>query len=194
MVLGITGGIGAGKSTVLDILSEKYGYEVIRTDDVAKQIMMDSKECLSRLVSHFGRNILNDSGELDKDRYSAILYADKKNRDISDSIVHPMVWDEVRRLIKDADSENFAVETALPSETFKLFCDKVIFIKAATEVRVERLIRDRDYSEDYSRKIISSQLSDESFICFSDIVLDNSGSIKDIEKELEGLMKVLQTE
>ena len=189
MVLGITGGVGAGKSTVLDILSSKYGYEIIRTDDVAKQIMRESRECLSKLIDYFGKDILNDRGELDKDRYSAILYADKKNRSISDSIIHPMVWDEVKYLIDRAESKNYAVETALPSELFKSFCDEVIFIKADTKVRIERLIKNRNYTEDYSRKIISSQLSDECFMKFSDIVLDNSGSIKDIEKELEGLMR-----
>ncbi|MDO4438459.1 MAG: dephospho-CoA kinase [Eubacteriales bacterium] len=188
MILGITGGVGAGKSTVLDILNSKYGYEIIRTDDIAKEIM-ESTECISRLICHFGKDILNDESKLDKEKYAALIYADKKNRDISDSIIHPMVWEKVRKIIETAPSKDFAVETALPSGIFKKFCDKVIFVKADTSVRIDRLMKNRNYSEEYSRKIIASQLKDENFMRFSDVVLDNSGSIKDIEKELEGLLK-----
>lgn len=189
MIIGIIGGIGSGKSTVSGHLESEYGYEVIKTDDLAKELMKDGTMLSEKLREAFGNDIYTADGSLDKARYSAAIYKNEENRKLSDSIVHPAVWQAVKSRVEEirkrcslegAGKEACAVvETALPSKHLTEICDEIWFIYAAPEIRICRLMQDRGYTREYAKSVIESQLSDNSFMTYADRMINNGGDLSE---------------
>ena len=183
MILGITGGIGSGKSTAADILKNEYGFLWISTDCVASELMNSDACCREQLSGAFGPAIYLEDGTLDKARFREVLYRSDENRALSDSIVHPLVWKKVNELCADPE-EQYLVETALPSDTLRKFCDKVWVISAAKEVRIERLMKNRGYTREYAENIISKQMPEEEICAFADTVIDNSLGYDELKEKI----------
>ena len=95
MIIGMTGGVGSGKSTAADHIGEYYQAYILKTDEVAHDVMKD-KEVLSLLEAAFSVPITNGCGELDKAAYADLLYSSPEKKALSDSIIHPIVWEKVR--------------------------------------------------------------------------------------------------
>ncbi len=186
-VLGITGGVGTGKSEVLRIL-EDCGFKTIRTDEVAKELMTPGSELMKRLAAVFGDKIILPSGELDKEYYGNLIYSDSKNMALSNSIVHPAVWKRVREIIENSDAEKWAVETAVPDKNFRELSTAVWYIHAPLKVRMERLMRKRGYSAKKCFDIISKQQGEKEFGLFADFIIENGGSLASTEKQIRELI------
>ena len=182
MVLGLTGGIGSGKSTVADILKNEYGFKYISTDEMAKYVMNHDVVCINELKSAFGDDIYGKDGFIDREKYKNEIYSCDAKRQLSDHIVHPIVWKYVLKAIgRDAAStpdeeERYLLETALPGKNFKSICDELWFVRTDAGIRVKRLMSSRGYTEDYAMTVISKQPSDEEYSSMSDFVIDNSGN------------------
>ena len=180
MILGLTGGVGSGKSTVTRILQEEYGFKLLLTDDIAKQLELPGGSCYEAMVKVFGEEILADGygSRIDNPRLAAKIYADPEALETVNNIVHPAVWRYVSDYIDKYSMEggqHIAVETALPCTAFRKMCDEIWFIYTEREIRIKRLMSDRGYTLDKSESIISRQLSDEEFRAYADVVIDNSG-------------------
>ena len=114
--IGITGGIGAGKSLVLDYLKERYGAVVIVADRLAHELERPGQACYTRLIEAFGENILDENREIDKIRFAAMIFSDAKALEKTNEIIHPAVKEEILRRIKlqeEAGTALFVVEAAL---------------------------------------------------------------------------------
>lgn len=181
MIIGMIGGIGSGKSTISGYMAEKYGYRVLRSDDIAKDIMNGDPEVMDELKGAFGEQIYKD-GVIDKKEYASVIYGNEKNRILSNSIIHPACWKRIRRIISDSIMDNggeecdIIIETALPSDTLSSVCDEIWFIYAGPEERINRLIENRGYSREYAEDIMSKQLSDNSFMEYADRMINNGGN------------------
>lgn len=186
-VLGITGGVGTGKTEVLRIL-EDYGFKTIRTDEVAKELMAPESEITKKLVSAFGENIILPSGEIDKERYGALIYSDSKNMALSNSIVHPAVWKRVREMIDSSCNEKWAVETAVPDREFRELSSAIWYIHAPLKVRMDRLMRKRGYSAKKCFDIIGKQQGEKEFGIFADFIIENGGSLASTKKQISELI------
>ena len=101
MIIGIIGGIGSGKSTVSEYLENKYGFLVFKSDTVAKEIMTADPEVVMELKCAFGDDIYNEDGSVNRQKYASILYSDEKNRVLSNSIIHPACWKEIRKRVSE---------------------------------------------------------------------------------------------
>ena len=193
MVIGIIGGVGAGKSTVLQLLKEQYGFRLIMSDDVAKQRMNEDETLKAALRRAFGDGIFTKEGRIDKAAYAALIYSDKEARKTSDEIVHPACWAYLEQETKSARGkdcpERIAIETALPYHDLHTICDAVWYVFADEKTRIGRLSASRGYSEEKSRAIIKSQFSDEQFRQIADAVIDNSGSGQETASEAALLLK-----
>lgn len=190
MFIGITGGVGAGKSTILQILKEKYDAHLIMADDVAKDLMCKGKSAYRRIVQAFGEEILGEDKEIDRQKLSSIVFQDDEKLRELNQIVHPLVKKAIlkeKNIISKKDPQKLIVlEAALLIEDgYPEFLDELWAVIADKEVRIQRLMDSRGYSREKSESIIAAQLSDEEFRNACDFIIDNSGSLSDSERQIE---------
>lgn len=188
--IGLTGGAGAGKSRVLSWLETERGAVVIRTDEVAKQIMEPGEEGYVRVVETFGKTVLDKEGRIDRPALAAIIFKDEGARDKINSITHPLVWERVRREIAGRDAAEFVVvESALFDKQSAAFFDEVWYVYAPEEVRIQRLMETRGYTRERCVSMLSSQPSEQAFREISSRVIINNG---DWDKTAEALSALRQ--
>ena len=178
-VIGLTGGIGAGKSTIAHELLKYDNIEVISTDDVAKEQMKKGGISYEQVKAYFGDEILDDNGEIDRQKLSAIVFADSQKKEALNAITHPNVRKYVicmiDRLKQNKDMKAVFVETALLIEAgYRDFTDEVWYIYAPHEQRMTRLMTSRGYTKEKALAIIAGQKSDEEFRKYADYIIDNS--------------------
>ena len=190
MFIGITGGVGAGKSTILQILKEKYQAHLIMADDVAKDLMRKNKSAYRKIVQVFGQEILGEDQEIDRQKLSSIVFQDEDKLQTLNQIVHPLVK---KAILKEKDTISkkdpkklIVLEAALLIEDgYPKLLDELWAVVADKEVRIKRLMEDRGYSREKSENIIATQLSDDVFRKECGFVIDNSGSLSDSERQIE---------
>ncbi len=189
-VIGITGGVGSGKSSVVRAISEKYNCGTVLADDAAHEVYQPGNVCYDRLVGLLSEDILDGSGRIDKKKMSAAIFNDDKLLEKVNSIVHPAVKEVILKKIDEAkkagDCDLFLIEAALLIECgYNSIVDEMWFVYASEKTRFERLRTSRGYSDEKIDSIIRSQLSDEEYIKGSDFVIDNGHSISDSMMQIE---------
>lgn len=199
-IIGLMGGVGSGKSTVADILEKKYGAHLIITDEIAKRLYEKGEESYQKIVSYFGTGILNNDGEINRKKLSEIVFADKDKLEKLNSFVHPLVMKCVIKEIDDIKATNehkqkekqvkyIVIETALLIEAgYRDLCDIVWYVAVEEEVRKQRLMNIRGYSEEKINAILKNQMSDKDYSDNCDRILYNNGELYDLEKEIQFLL------
>lgn len=194
--IGITGGVGAGKSQILQYIKEHYNCEVYLADEVAHLVKEPGQPCYDKLVELLGREILAEDGTIDKAAMAAKIFSDEILLQKVNGIVHPAVMDYIMERYRQADDngqvEYFFVEAALLIEAgYKQVVDELWYIHANREVREERLRTSRGYSDRRIADIMSKQLSEEEFFKECDFVIDNSGKLEDAFRQIDDLLNYL---
>lgn len=192
-VIGLTGGVGAGKSRILDILQQEYGAVVIQTDQVAKKLESPGQPGLKRLTEEFGPEILTDAGELDKVRFAQMMFRDQKTLLKVNRMIHPMVWDEVKALADRAVTDFIVVESAILPENPDDFFDEVWYVYTLKETRIERLMESRGYSREKCLQMMENQPSEDTYHSRADAVIDNSGSEDEIRRQIQSILQKDET-
>lgn len=191
-VLGITGGVGSGKSKVLTYLKEQYKAYICQLDDVAKELQKQGTSCYEKIVAEFGKQILGSDKELDRQRLGEIVFSDEKKRQVLNKIVHPEVKIWVQEDIRKKEREEvpfYVIEAALfPGAGYENVCDDFWYIYAEESVRRQRLRQSRGYSDEKITKMISSQPSEEVFRKSCHTVIDNSGTFEETMKQIGELL------
>ncbi len=191
-VLGVTGGVGAGKSTVLDYIQNRYGARVIQLDRVGHMVQEPGQTCYDRIVETFGTGILNDDRTVDRSRLAAAVFEDQELLQKLNRIVHPAVKEYIVREIeheKQLGAVPFLViEAALLLEDhYDQICDEIWYIHADEKIRSERLKRTRGYSDAKVQGIMSSQMQEAEFRSRCQLVIDNSSSIIErVHEQIDG--------
>jgi len=192
-IIGITGGVGSGKSTITDILKEHYHAFLINTDQVAHVLMQKDMISYKLIVDDFSESILNQNGEIDRTLLGKIVYQDSDKLTRLNSYTHPYVMDYVYNLIqckREQKLELVCIETALPIEAgLKDICDEIWYVCAPEAVRRERLKKDRNYSEQKINNIFMNQLSDEEYRRASTHILKNDCTRDKIMEQIEVLLE-----
>lgn len=191
-ILGITGGIGSGKSEILKFLQKAYGAYVSPLDDVARRLQKSGQECFDRIVESFGPEILGPDGELDRGRLGAIVFSDSGKLAVLNGIVHPGVKQWVRQDILQKEMEGvrlYVVESALfPDVEYRDICEEMWYVYAKESVRRQRLIQSRHYTEEKIERIRKSQPSEQAFRDICTAVIDNSGAFENTKKQIGELL------
>ena len=193
--IGITGGIGAGKSTVLSLLKENFNCRVLLADEVAAGLMTPGHDCFDKIITlPWGENILDENGFINRPLMAKLMFADDSLRLQVNNIVHPAVEKEVLNQVeiekKRHNIEYFFFEAALLIECgYGKLVDEMWYIYADEAVRAKRLMASRGYSKERIESTMASQRSDESFRAHADRVIDNS---KDKEYTLNQLRAILK--
>lgn len=191
-VIGITGGVGSGKSAVLTYLNTKYGAVICQLDDVAKKLQNKGTRCYQSIIEAFGEQILAPSGELDRKVLGKIVFQNEEQLQKLNAIVHP----EVKRVVQEEISKReeelnplFVIEAALlPTAGYEKICDEMWYIYTEESVRRERLKCSRGYTEEEITNMMRSQPEEFVFRQLCDVVLDNSGSFEETKKQIGELL------
>lgn len=192
-VIGITGGIGSGKSLVANILKNKYHAKIINTDEIAKEQMEFGGVSYPEVVNFFGRDILSENGSIDRGKLAAIVFEDKDKLNKLNELTHPPVLLAVEEEILHARYSKtvpyLIIETALMIESgFDYVCDEVWYVYAPEEERRNRLKKERSYPDEKIAAIFESQSKTEAFRERFPSVIENVGDIKYLEQQIENLL------
>lgn len=188
--IGITGGVGAGKTEVLNYIRKHYKCEIYLADRVAELLQEPGTECFKALVELLGEGIKTPEGRLDRKQMAAKIFADPKLLKQVNGIVHPAVKDFLLERLEEArasgETELFFVEAALLIEAgYRALVDELWYIYADETVRRLRLEQERGYSPEKTAQIMASQLQEEKFRENCDFVIDNSGSLTESYKQID---------
>ena len=194
-VIGITGGVGAGKSTILDYLEQKYHAYVIQADKIGHLLMEPDGVCYEQVIALFGRQVIKNDKTIDRKQVSDVVFGNELMRQSLDDIIHPAVktyiLEEINRQ-KEAGSRLLIVEAALLlEEHYEEFCDAVWYVHTDTEIRIQRLIESRGYSIEKAQSIIARQASEDFFRTHADYMIINNGDLDVTWQQIEEGIKLL---
>ena len=192
-VIGLTGGIGSGKSTVSEFLSEK-GFKIIDADEMARKMTEKGSQCLNSLVSAFGNNILYDDGSLNRKKLGSVVFADPVKKKKLEELTTQVVTENVKNIIADYRRENTEkivfLDAPLLFETgADRFTDFVWLVSADEEVRINRVVKRDGTSPAEVKKRINNQMSEKEKILRSSDIIDNSGGKEELYRKVEALLK-----
>ncbi|MED0678139.1 dephospho-CoA kinase [Aneurinibacillus thermoaerophilus] len=194
MIVGLTGGIACGKSTISRMLAERDA-RIIDADIIAREVVRPGEKAWSLIVERFGRGILLDSEEIDRVKLGSIVFADEKARLALNDIVHPAVRQRMRQLTQEAQEEGVSLIVLdiplLYESKLEYMVEKVIVVYCTPEQQLERLIKRNGFSAEEARRRIASQMPVEEKKLRADYVIDNSGTLKETEEQVDELMEQL---
>ena len=197
LFIGITGGVGAGKSTVLEYIASHYSARILSADEIGRDLCLPGGACHDALREAFpDASLWNPDGIMNREAFTAQVFSDDGERNRLNAIVHPAVK---RYIIKEFEKEKqigevdfLILEAALLIEDhYDEICDELWYVYASEETRRERLIRTRGYSKEKTDQIMKSQLPENRFRHVCERVIDNNGSeeemIASIRKIFDGI-------
>lgn len=193
-VIGITGGVGAGKSTVLSFLDSLPGVRTIQADRTGHLVMEPGTEAYGRIREHFGERVTGADGRIDRRLLGGLVFSDKEELNWLNGVIHPAVKSFIRREIREEQEKGecrfFFIEAALLIEDhYDEICDEFWYIYTEEAVRRERLRQSRGYSDEKTDAILSSQKPDSVFRECCQEVIDNGA---DQEKTLLQVRRLLK--
>ena len=189
--IGITGGIGAGKSEVLNYIREHYSCEIYLADEAAHLVKRPGTPVYRELVALLGQEVLGADGEIDKAAMAGKIFAAPELLEQVNGLIHPAVKEYLLERLEAAkaagEKEFFFVEAALLIECgYLALVDEMWYIYADESVRRDRLRRTRGYDEQRISRIMAKQLSENAFRENCDFVIDNSGSFEETRRQIDG--------
>ena len=192
-IIGVTGGVGAGKSTVLNYLEKRYGAKLILADLVGHEVMEPGHEAYGQVVKAFGQEIVSEDKTIDRKALGAIVFADEKKRMILNRIIHPAVRQEILRRLEEAELSHLSyvvVEAALfLEENYDAFCNETWYIYTSEDNRRLRLKASRGYSDEKIDRMFAAQKSHEEFLERCQFVIDNNGSAEETHRQIDRRMR-----
>ena len=188
--IGITGGVGAGKSEILNYIRKHYRCEIYLADEVAHELKDPGTECYHELICLLGADVKAPDGQIDRVKMAEKIFADQSILQKVNDIVHPAVkkylLEHLEAAKKKGNVELFFVEAALLIESgYGELVDELWYIYAGEEVRRERLKKARGYSEEKIDRILAAQLSEEEFKKHCTFIIDNSGGLEDSYRQID---------
>ena len=189
-VYGITGGAGTGKSEVVKMLQENFGGCVIMSDEVARELMQKGNISYQLIVEYFGRDILMDDGEIDRKKLADHVFNNKEALEKLNSMTHPYVKNEIRKLIAEAEASGecrfVALESAILLECgYEDICDEFWYVYTKPEIRRQRMKETRNYSDEKVDSVMRNQQPDEVFFEQCSFVIENNTTLSDVYDQLK---------
>ncbi len=191
--LGLTGGIGSGKSTIAGMFSD-LGAIVLDADEVAFRALELGGKGYEKVVKTFGLEVINENKTVNRKKLAAVVFNDSHKREILNSIVHPIVWEEEKLLQESAEAGSLVITNAaliIESGGWKRF-DKIVVVYCEDEVRVKRLLK-RGMEHDDIHRRIAAQMTLSEKLKYADFVINNSGNKEASRSQVEEVYRKLMS-
>lgn len=191
LIIGLTGLIGSGKSTVAEIFA-KLGIKIIDTDQIAHQLTKTNQAGLIALVNHFGSSIITQKGELDRHQLRELVFNDETKRQELENILHPLIFNQVMMDLGNPEiSEYSYVIIAVPllfrSQKYLQLTQRNIFVDSDYELLLERLLKRSALKQEQVDAILAQQVDREQQIKLADDVIQNNGDLDELEQQVINL-------
>jgi dephospho-CoA kinase len=188
-LIGLTGGIASGKSTVAKML-HTLGAEVVDADQVAREVVEPGTSGLAQIQSEFGPEVLAPDGSLSRTKLAELVFSDQQKRLKLESILHPLIRARTMELFVKCQSRVlvYAVPLLVEAKVDYPF-DMIVTVEAGAENQVKRMIESRQMSETEARARIEAQATETERVARADVVLDSSGSLEGLERQVHELWK-----
>ena len=192
-VIGLTGGVGTGKSTVVSLAEVKPYVRAVKADEIGHLAMEPGQTAYYDIITLFGDGILNEDRTINRKKVAEIVFADSQKLSALNGIIHPFV----RKVIEDTIAEEkkkgkckfFIIEAAILLETgYQEICDEIWVVLTKESLRRQRLKESRGYSEEKITAIMKEQMSDEAFTKYADYVIENNESLEEVKIKLDLLL------
>ena len=181
MIIGLTGGIGSGKTAVSDSF-EALGIDVVDADLASRVVVQKGKPCLLKIAQHFGEDILTKEAELDRAKLREVIFKSEEEKNWLESLLHPAIANQIQDELNASKSPYTILVSPLLLETNqKDFCSKVLAVDVPVETQVERTLKRDGVSKEQVQAIINSQISRNDRLNLADEVIVNDGTLEDLE-------------
>lgn len=197
LILGITGGVGSGKSKILYDLSNLYGAYIVETDKLAHTLMEPGQTVYQAVVEAFGTEILQaeEPYAIDRAKFAQIVFADKGKLAQLNALTHPAVKAWIRKDIEEKrkqDVKIYVIEAALLiQDGYKEICDEIWYIYVDEETRIKRLMKQRGYTEERCRAMFHSQEPESYYRKYADFTINNQLDYENSSKQLKDRLNIL---
>tara|TARA_B110000116_G_scaffold120319_1_gene104331 strand:+ start:4490 stop:5083 length:594 start_codon:yes stop_codon:yes gene_type:complete len=193
--VGLTGGIGSGKSTASNFF-ESFGSFVINADEEAKNLLSSSDTVQHELISEFGTDIIDVSGQINKTKLARVAFQDEEHQQRLNSVIHPYIYniidDQFNQILNEGKFDIFVVDGALIFESgYDVHMDYIIVVTALLKNRMERAVARETLSREEILKRIDLQWPEEEKVNLADFVIHNDGSENELKKNVKNLIKKL---
>ncbi len=194
-VIGITGGVGAGKSEVLKFLKEHCNCKIVFADEIGNDVKLPGNACFLPLIELLGDDVLED-GFISREKMAEKIFADRKLLEQVNKLIHPAVKEyiisDLEQCRKEGKIAFYFIEAALLLEDgYDAICDEFWYIDTREEIRRQRLKESRHYSDEKISQVIANQMSEEAFRRECNTIIDNSGCIEDTYRQILKKLEVL---
>lgn len=195
MKIGITGTIASGKTSV-SILFRRMGFCVFNADQYAKMTTHASNPCFTQLITILSEDVLDDNGDIDRQKMADMIFHDEDKRKQVNAIVHPYVIEGMNRFFENHKDQKiiFAEIPLLFEANMKEYFDKILVISCSKDIAIKRMKEDRNYSEEQALARYSSQLDPEYQMQNADDVIMNDGDLKELGSKVNQYIAKLRKE
>ncbi|MCI8505198.1 MAG: dephospho-CoA kinase [Lachnospiraceae bacterium] len=190
-VIGVTGGVGAGKSMVLEFLKKEHKAKLFCADEIGRELMKPDGACFAPVVRAFGEAVVKADGELDRGEIAKIVFGDEEALGRLNGIIHPAVRREIETGLEELKEEELAViESAILLEAgYEDICEEIWYVYAKEETRINRLMESRGYSRERCLEVMKSQMGEEELRRRATAVIENDGDKEAVREQIQALLK-----
>jgi dephospho-CoA kinase len=189
MIVGLTGGIGSGKTAVSDLFQD-LGITIVDADLASRVVVEKGREELNKIAEHFGEDILTSDGELDRAKLREVIFNSEEEKLWLESLLHPAIASQIQKELDSSRSPYTILVSPLLLETNqKNYCSTVLVVDVPVETQIERTSKRDNVSEEQIKSIIASQIDRDSRLEQADEVILNDGSIESLESKVQELHK-----
>ena len=183
-IVGLTGGIGSGKSAATEKFLS-FDINIVDADDASRTVVKKGRSALAQIEEHFGKGILTNDGTLNRSKLRKIILSDLKEKSWLESLLHPKIGEQINKELAESSSPYTVFVAPLLMETNShLKCSRILVVDVPMEIQIERTILRDKVSEDHVKRIIAAQMNREERLKKADDVLLNTGTIQELQEQI----------